>query len=51
VKILKAIGIRRIDAAQALAILRNPAIVVALGTTEAATAHQSQADCTPATHQ
>jgi transposase len=38
-KILKDHRIRRIDAAQALAILRRPAVVVAPGTTEAATAH------------
>jgi transposase len=38
-KILKDHRIRRIDAAQALAILRKPAVVVAPGTTEAATAH------------
>jgi len=38
-KILKDHRIRRIDAAQVLGILRKPAIVVALGTTEAATAH------------
>ena len=38
-KILKDHRIRRIDAAQALAILRKPAVVVAPGTIEAATAH------------
>jgi len=38
-KILKDHRIRRIDAAQALAILKKPAVVVAPGTTEAATAH------------
>jgi transposase len=38
-KILKDHRIRRIDAVQALAILRKPAVVVAPGTTEAATAH------------
>jgi transposase len=38
-KILKDHRIRRIEAAQALAILRKPAVVVAPGTTEAATAH------------
>ena len=38
-KILKDHRIRRIDAAQVLGILRKPAIVVAPGTTEAATAH------------
>jgi transposase len=38
-KILKDHRIRRIDAAQVLAILGKPAIVVAPGTTEAATAH------------
>ena len=38
-KILKDHRIRRIDAAQTLAILRKPAVGVAPGTTEAATAH------------
>ena len=38
-KILKDHRIRRIDAPQVLAILRKPAVVVAPGTTEAATAH------------
>jgi hypothetical protein len=37
--ILEDLRIRRIDAAQALAILRKPAVVVAPGTTQAAMAH------------
>ena len=38
-RLLKRHRIRRLDAGQVLAILRQPALVVAAGTTEAATAH------------
>jgi transposase len=38
-KVLKRNRIRRFDAAHVLSILRNPAVKVAAGTTEAATAH------------